>query len=150
MNKVTPFLSYNHDLQEVIDFYSSIFDDAKFSNVRTMPDGKVMTATFNIGGQEFNVMNGGPHFVFSDAISLFITVDTQEEVDMYWEKLSEGGAKSQCGWLSDKFGLSWQVIPKALGELMSDPDPVKSKNVMDAMMKMTKIDIKQLQEAHDK
>src|SRR5438552_15820411 len=108
-----------------------------------------MSATFQLDGQEFMALNGGPQFKFTEAISFFVNCETQEEVDDLWEKLSEGGEKSRCGWLKDKYGLSWQVIPSLLGKLLNDPDPVKSKNVMDAMMQMGKIEIKKLQEAYD-
>jgi predicted 3-demethylubiquinone-9 3-methyltransferase (glyoxalase superfamily) len=108
-----------------------------------------MTGTFMLDGQEFYALNGGPHFKFTEAISLFIKCETQEEVDMFWEKLSEGGQKSRCGWLKDKFGLSWQVVPNILGELLGDKDPKKSNRVMTAMMQMDKIDIAKLKEAYE-
>ena len=112
------------------------------------PKGKILTATFELEGQMFYALDGGPMFKFTEAISFFVSCKTQEEVDFYWEKLSAGGEKSRCGWLKDKFGLSWQIIPDALGKLMGDPDPNKSKRVMDAMMKMGKIEINKLEEAH--
>ena len=108
-----------------------------------------MSATFQLEGQEFMAFNGGPHFTFAEGFSLFVNCETQEEVDELWEKLSEGGEKGQCGWLKDKFGVSWQIIPTALGELLSDPDPVKSKRVMEAMLQMGKIDIASLRRAHE-
>ena len=113
------------------------------------PAGKVITAAFELHGQQFTVLNGGPHFKFTEAISFFVNCETQAEVDELWEKLSEGGSKSQCGWLKDKFGLSWQIIPSALTKLMGDQDPAKAQRVMQAMLKMTKIDIAALQRAYD-
>jgi len=112
------------------------------------PKGSVMSATFELEGQEFHALNGGPHFKFTPAISFFVKCTTQDEVDMYWEKLSAGGEKSQCGWLQDKFGLSWQIIPTVLGEMLGDKDAAKAARVMTAMLKMTKIDIKALQLAY--
>ena len=144
MNKVTPFLWYDGKAEEATNFYVSIFKNAKV--IRVSPMG----TTFEIDGQLFHTLNGGPMFKFNEAISLYINCETQEEVDELWEKLSEGGEKSRCGWLKDKYGLSWQVIPTALGKLMSDSNPVKSKNVVNAMMQMGKIEIKKLQEAYDK
>jgi predicted 3-demethylubiquinone-9 3-methyltransferase (glyoxalase superfamily) len=108
-----------------------------------------MTGTFHLDGQDFMALNGGPHFKFTEAISLFVNCETQQEVDELWEKLSEGGAKSQCGWLKDKYGLSWQIVPKVLGELLNDKDPEKSKRVMEALLKMTKLDIKTLKRAYE-
>ena len=153
MPKITPFLWFDNNAEEAIQFYTSIFNNSKIGNVTRYgdagpgPKGSVMTATFEIEGQQFMVLNGGPHFKFTEAISLFVSVDTQQEVDELWEKLSAGGQKSQCGWLKDKFGLSWQIIPKALGELLGDKDPCKSQNVMKAMLHMDKIDIARLKEA---
>ena len=120
----------------------------RYGESETDGQGKVMTATFEIEGQEFMALNGGPHYQFTPAISLFVSCVTQEEVDELWNKLSAGGEESQCGWLKDKFGLSWQIIPTALGELMSDPNPVKAQRVMQAMLQMGKIDIAKLREAH--
>ena len=153
MPKITPFLWFDNNAEEAIQFYTSIFNNSKIGNVTRYgdagpgPKGSVMTATFEIEGQQFMVLNGGPHFKFTEAISLFVSVDTQQEVDELWEKLSAGGQKSQCGWLKDKFGLSWQIIPKALGELLGDKDPRKSQNVMKAMLHMDKIDIARLKDA---
>jgi predicted 3-demethylubiquinone-9 3-methyltransferase (glyoxalase superfamily) len=150
MQKITPFLWFNGNIEEAMDHYTSIFKNSKINNVHRVggPKGKMLTATFNLEGQEFMALDGGPMFKFNEAISFFVSCKTQEEVDYFWDKLSEGGEKSRCGWLKDKFGLSWQIIPTALGELMGGPDPVKSKRVMDAMMKMGKIEISKLQEAH--
>ncbi len=150
--KITPFLWFNGNIKEAIDFYTSVFKNTKVGSINQLPgpDGKIMTATFTIEGQSFMALDGGPHFSFTPAISFFIRCKTQEEVDDLWDKLSEGGVKERCGWLRDQFGLSWQVIPDALGQLMGDPNPVKSKNVMNAMMQMDKIIIKDLQAAYDK
>jgi predicted 3-demethylubiquinone-9 3-methyltransferase (glyoxalase superfamily) len=139
-----------------MNFYTSVFKNSKIGNVSRYgdagpgPKGTVMSATFQLNGQDFMALNGGPVFSFTPAISLFVSCETQEEVDGLWEKLSEGGEKQKCGWLKDKYGLSWQIIPAALGKLLGDKDPNKSKNVMEAMLKMTKIDIKALQQAYDK
>jgi len=151
--KITPFLWFNNNAEEAMNFYASIFKNAKFDILSRWgdngmgPKGSVMSATFELEGQRFMALNGGPMFAFTEAISFFINCDTQEEVDMFWDKLSAGGAKSRCGWLKDKFGLSWQVIPKALGELMGSKDPAVSKRVMQAMMQMDKIIIADLQKA---
>src|SRR6202521_2875437 len=149
MPKVTPFLWFNHEAEEAMKFYVSIFKDSKIKNVtRNGPEGKVMSVSFELEGQEFHALNGGPQFKFTEAISLFVSCETQDEVDVLWEKLSTGGEKSRCGWLKDKFGLSWQIIPTALGELMVDKDPEKAKRVMDAMMQMSKIEIAGLKKAY--
>ena len=151
--KITPFLWFNNNAEEAMNFYASIFKNAKFDILSRWgdngmgPKGSVMSATFELEGQRFMALNGGPMFAFTEAISFFINCDTQEEVDMFWDKLSEGGAKSRCGWLKDKFGLSWQVIPKTLGELLGSKDPATSKRVMQAMMQMDKIIIADLQKA---
>ena len=148
--KIVPFLWFNGNVKEALDFYTSVFQHATIKNMNQMPDGKIMTASFQIEGLEFMALDGGPHFTFSPAISFFVKCKTQEEVDELWEKLSEGGTKDRCGWLKDPFGVSWQIIPDALGQLMGSPNPVKARNVMQAMMQMNKIDIKGLQEAYDK
>jgi predicted 3-demethylubiquinone-9 3-methyltransferase (glyoxalase superfamily) len=148
MKKVTPFLWFDHQAEEAMNFYVSVFKNSKVLNVHRA-DGRVMTVTFELDGQQFIALNAGPHYKFTEAISFFINCETQEEVDTFWERLSEGGEKSQCGWLKDKWGLSWQVVPKALTRLMGDPDPVKSKAVLDAMLKMKKIVIADLQQAYD-
>jgi len=153
MPKITPFLWFDNNAEEAIKFYTSIFKNSKVGDITRYGDagpgqkGSVMTATFEIEGQKFMVLNGGPHFKFTEAVSMFVSVDTQQEVDELWEKLSAGGQKSRCGWLKDKFGLSWQIIPKALGELLGDKDPRKSQCVMKAMLQMDKIDIARLKEA---
>lgn len=154
MPKITPFLWFDNNAEEAIKFYTSIFKNSKVGNITRYgdggpgPKGSVMSATFELEGQPFMVLNGGPHFKFTEAISMFVSVDTQQEVDELWEKLSVGGQKSRCGWLKDKFGLSWQIIPKALGELLGDRDPRKSQSVMQAMLQMDKIDIKRLKDAY--
>lgn len=143
MKKVTPFLWYDGKAQEAAEFYTSIFKNSKIVSSNTM------SATFQIDGCEFIAFNGGPHFKFNESISLFIDCNTQEEVDELWSKLSKGGSESRCGWLKDKYGLSWQVVPSILGKLLGDKDPVKAKRVMDAMLKMSKINIKALQDAYE-
>ena len=154
MQKITPFLWFDNQAEEAINFYTSIFKNSKIVNVSRYgdagpgPKGTVMTATMQIEGQEFMVLNGGPQYKFTEAISFFVNCKTQEEVDTLWTKLSEGGEEGPCGWLKDKFGVSWQIIPTALGELLGDPDPVKAQNVMRAMLQMKKIDISKLKEAH--
>ncbi len=155
MQKITPFLWFDGNAEEAMNFYVSIFKNAKTGNISRYgdggpgPKGSVMSATFQLEGQEFFALNGGPMFRFSPAISFLVDCKTQEEVDELWEKLSEGGEKQRCGWLKDKFGLSWQIIPSELGKLMNDPDPAKSQRVMQAMMQMDKIDIAGLQRAYE-
>jgi len=155
MQKITPFLWFDDKAEEAMNFYVSIFKNSKRGRISRYgeagpgPKGTVMVATFQLEGQDFIALNGGPHFKFTEAISLVVNCESQDEVDAFWEKLSEGGSKGQCGWLKDKYGLSWQVVPTALGKLMSDPDPEKSKRVMTAMLKMTKMDIQGLQQAYD-
>ncbi len=153
MKKITPFLWFDGRAEEAMKFYTSIFKDSKAGKIRyygkggPAPDGSVMSASFEINGQEFIAFNGGPMFSFTPAISLFVNCISQEEVDEYWEKLSEGGQKQRCGWLLDKFGLSWQIVPEILGQLLEDKDPEKAKNVMNAMMQMDKLDIAKLKQA---
>jgi len=155
MQKITPFLWFDDKAEEAMNFYVSIFKNSKRGRISRYgeagpgPKGTVMVATFQLEGQDFMALNGGPHFKFTEAISLVVNCESQDEVDAFWEKLSEGGSKGQCGWLKDKYGLSWQVVPTALGKLMSDPNPEKSKRVMTAMLKMTKMDIQGLQQAYD-
>jgi predicted 3-demethylubiquinone-9 3-methyltransferase (glyoxalase superfamily) len=140
VQKITPFLWFDNNAEEAMNFYVSIFKNSKILNLVRYgeagpgPKGTVMTGTFELDGQQFMALNGGPHFKFTEAISLFINCETQEEVDWFWEKLSEGGEKSRCGWLKDKYGLSWQVVPSALGQMLHDKDPEKSKRVMQAML----------------
>jgi predicted 3-demethylubiquinone-9 3-methyltransferase (glyoxalase superfamily) len=148
MQKIVPFLWFNNNLEEAINFYTSIFKDSTVSNIRRYNDGAVITASFKLCGQEFMALNGGPQFIFSEAVSFFVKCETQEEVDTLWDQLTDGGTEQRCGWLKDRFGLSWQIIPNALGELMGDKDPKKAQSVMQAMLQMDKIDIKKLREAH--
>ena len=160
MPKITPFLWFDNSAEEAMKFYTSIFKNSKIGSVSRYdeegskaagrPKGSVMTASFQLEGQEFIALNGGPVFQFTEAISFVVNCETQAEVDYYWEKLTEGGAESQCGWLKDKFGLSWQIVPTILSKLLSDPDPQKSKKVMHAMLQMKKIDIAKLKEASEK
>jgi len=155
MQKITPFLWFNDNAEEAVNFYVSIFRNSRIVSVSRYPEGtpgpvgKVMTATFQLEGQEFIALNGGPEFKFNEAISFFVNCETQEEVDRLWDKLSEGGEKGQCGWLKDKYGVSWQIVPTALGQLLGDKDPQKSHNVMQAMLQMTKIDIETLRRAYE-
>lgn len=155
MQKINPFLWFNHNAEEAMNFYVSIFPNSKVLSVNRYGDagpgakGSVMTAAFELQGQEFVAMNGGPQFTFSPAVSFVVHCENQEEVDKYWDRLSEGGQIRQCGWLKDKYGLTWQVVPNALIELLQDKDAAKSQRVMKAMMQMTKIDIPRLQEAAD-
>ena len=155
MQKITPFLWFNDNAEEAMNFYISIFKNSKVLNVARYgeagpgPNGTVMTATFQLDGQEFVALNGGPHFKFTEAISFVVYCETQEEVDKFWEKLSEGGEKSRCRWLKDKYGLSWQIVPTVLAELYQDKDAEKTKRVMEAMLKMDKLDIKTLKQAYD-
>jgi len=147
MPTITPFLWFDSQAEEAMNHYLSIFKNSKVLSVNRA-DGKVLTVTFELEGQKFMALNGGPHFKFTEAISLFVNCETQQEVDEMWEKLSQGGEKGRCGWLKDRFGLWWQIIPSALGKLMNDPDPRKSQAVFQAMMKMNKIVIKDLERAH--
>ena len=153
MQKIVPFLWFDDQAEEAMNFYVSIFKNSKVISVSRYgeagpgPKGTVMSATFQLDGQRFMALNGGPLFSFSPAISFFVNCETQEAVDELWEKLSAGGKKERCGWLKDKFGVSWQIIPTALGKLLSDPDPARSKRVMQAMLQMQKIDIEGLENA---
>ena len=153
MQKITPFLWFDSQAEEAMNFYISIFKDSKVINVTRYgeagpgPKGSVMSATFELNGQEFYALNGGPVFSFTPAVSFFIHCETQQEVDHFWDKLSEGGRTDRCGWLQDKYGLSWQVVPNILGELLQGKDAAKSKRVMEAMLKMAKLDIAILEEA---
>ncbi len=155
MQKITTFLWFDNQAEEAINFYISLFKNSKivsmsrYGDAGPGPKGTVMSATFQLDGQEFMALNGGPEFKFTEAISLYVSCKTQAEVDDLWAKLSAGGEESQCGWLKDKYGLSWQIIPDLLGKLLGDPDPVKSQNVMKAMLQMKKIDSAKLQQAYD-
>ena len=145
MTSITPFLWFDNNLPQAVAFYKSVFPNAK---VETVND---FMATFELEGQKFNALHGGPQFKFNEAVSFFISVESQEEVDYFWNRLTaDGGVESKCGWLKDKFGLSWQVVPKALGEMMKSGTPAQSQKVMEAMMKMVKLDIATLKQAYDK
>jgi predicted 3-demethylubiquinone-9 3-methyltransferase (glyoxalase superfamily) len=148
MPKITPFLWFNDQAEEAMNHYISIFKNGKAVGVHRV-DGKVLAVTFELDGQRIMGLNGGPQFKFTEAVSLFVDCETQQEVDELWEKLCAGGEPGRCGWLKDKYGLSWQIIPKALMKLMSDPDPEKSQAVMRAMFKMSKIIIADLQRAYE-
>jgi predicted 3-demethylubiquinone-9 3-methyltransferase (glyoxalase superfamily) len=155
MHKITPFLWFDDKAEEAMNFYVSIFKNSKVGSVTRYgdagpgPKGTVMSATFQLDGQDFFALNGGPLFKFTEAISFFVNCETQEEIDELWEKLTAGGgAPQRCGWLKDKYGLSWQIIPKVLGEMLGDKDPHRSQRVMQAMLQMNKIDIQQLKEAY--
>ena len=155
LQPITPFLWFDSQAEEAANFYTSIFPNSKIVKVVRYgpagpgPAGSVMTVEFQLQGQSFVALNGGPRFKFTEAISFVANCQTQEEVDAYWEKLSAGGAEVACGWLKDKFGLSWQIVPTALPKLLSDPDPARSGRVMKAMLTMKKLDIRALQRAYD-
>lgn len=156
MQKITPFLWFDNQAEEAISFYISIFKGSKIGKVsrygKTFPDkeGQVMSATFELFGQEFMALNGGPLFRFNESVSFFVHCEDQREVDYYWERLTaDGGQESRCGWLKDRFGLSWQVVPNALAEMLSDKDPEKAGRVLQSMLTMSKIDIKELQRARE-
>ena len=142
MHKITPFLWFDGRAEEAANFYVSIFKNAKIESASPM------SVTFELEGQKFYALNGGPEYAFTPAISFFVSCETQQEIDNYWDRLAEGGAVQQCGWLTDKFGLTWQIVPSVLFPLLQDKDPKKSTRVMQAMMKMVKLDIAQLQQAH--
>jgi predicted 3-demethylubiquinone-9 3-methyltransferase (glyoxalase superfamily) len=155
LQKITPHLWFDTQAEEAANFYTSIFEDSRvvsltrYGETGPGPAGSVMTVKFQLEGQEFIALNGGPHFKFNEAISFFVDCETQEEVDELWESLSEGGEEQQCGWLKDRYGVSWQIIPTALGELLQDGDAERANRVMQAMLQMIKIDIRGLQEAYD-
>jgi predicted 3-demethylubiquinone-9 3-methyltransferase (glyoxalase superfamily) len=155
MQKITPFLWFDHEAEEAMKFYVSIFKNSKILSMTRYgeggpgPAGELMTGNFQLEGQEFMALNGGPDHKFTEAISFFVDCKTQEEVDDLWNKLTAGGEEGPCGWLKDKFGVSWQIIPTVLGELLGDPDPAKSQRVMQAMLQMKKIDIRVLQQAYE-
>jgi predicted 3-demethylubiquinone-9 3-methyltransferase (glyoxalase superfamily) len=152
--KITTYLWFDNQAEEAANHYIKIFENSKILNTARYgeagpgPKGGVMTVTFQLEGQEFIALNGGPHFKFTEAISLLVSCETQKEVDELWSKLSAGGAEGQCGWLKDKYGLSWQIIPTALFKLLQDPAPEKAKRVMDAMLQMKKIDVARLEQAY--
>jgi predicted 3-demethylubiquinone-9 3-methyltransferase (glyoxalase superfamily) len=155
MQKIKTFLTFNDRAEEAVELYTSVFEDSKITGTTRYGEagpgapGSLMTATFELFGQEFIALNGGESFTFSQGISLLVTCESQEEVDRYWERLSEGGEPGPCGWLTDKFGVSWQVVPRVLGEMLSDPDREKANRVMQAMLQMGKIEIDELQRAYD-
>jgi predicted 3-demethylubiquinone-9 3-methyltransferase (glyoxalase superfamily) len=154
-NKITTFLTYVDQAEEAVAFYTSIFpksrivSETRYGKAGPGPEGSLMSATFELAGQEFMALNGGPSFSFAQGFSLYVDCETQEEVDELWERLSEGGEKGPCGWLTDKFGVSWQIIPRALPELLGDEDPEKVQRVMNAMLQMGKIDIAGLRRAYE-
>ena len=159
MQRITPFLWYDDKAEEAANFYVAIFKNSKIGSITRYdeegskaagrPKGTVMTIEFQLDGQEFVALNGGPHFKFMEAVSFVVNCETQEEVDGFWQKLSEGGEEVQCGWLKDKYGLSWQVVPTVLTELLQDKDPAKAQRVMKAMLQMKKIDIQKLRQAYE-
>jgi predicted 3-demethylubiquinone-9 3-methyltransferase (glyoxalase superfamily) len=153
--KITTFLTYEDRADEAVAFYTSIFPDSRIVSISRYgeagpgPEGTLMTATFELAGQEFIALNGGSSFTFAQGISLYVDCETQDEVDELWEKLSEGGEKGPCGWLTDKFGVSWQIVPRALSEMLADADPERSQRVMRAMLQMGKIEIEGLRRAYE-
>lgn len=153
MSKITPFLWFDNNLGEAIEFYTSVFKNSNVDNMVTYNDvsegpvTKVTTATFELEGQKFMGLNGGPMFKFTEAVSFFVNCNDQAEIDYYWERLTEGGQESRCGWLKDKFGLSWQIVPHNLGQLLNNSDPKKAKKAMDAMMQMSKLNMAVLEKA---
>ncbi len=159
MQKITPCLWFDHQAEEAVNFYVSIFKNSQVGHVTRYgdegakmsgrPKGSVMTVTFELDGQEFMALNGGPHFTFTEAVSFIINCGSQGEVDELWEKLSEGGEKGPCGWVKDRYGLSWQIVPTVLSEMMQDPDPEKTNRVMGAIGQMKKLNIKRLQEVYE-
>ena len=159
MQKITPCLWFDDKVEEAVNFYVSTFKNSKVGSIARYgeagakvsgrPKGSVMTVTFELEGQEFLALNGGPHFKFSEAISFMVNCETQEKIDEMWEKLSAGGEKGQCGWLKDKYGLSWQIVPPVLGEMLQDKNSAKSERVMKAMLQMHKLDIKTLRQAYE-
>ena len=155
MQKITTFLTFDGRAEEAVDFYVSIFEDSRilssnrYGDAGPAPAGTFMSASFELAGQPFIALNGGPSFTFSQGISLFVSCESQEEVDRFWERLSEGGEKGPCGWLTDKFGVSWQVIPRALGERLGGADREGANRVMEAMLQMSKIEIEGLRRAYE-
>jgi predicted 3-demethylubiquinone-9 3-methyltransferase (glyoxalase superfamily) len=150
MSKITPFLWFDTQAEEAMHFYASVFKNAKVGEVSRGPDGKAFTVNFQLEGQDFIALNAGPIFKFNEAISMFVRCEDQAEVDYYWEKLTaDGGEESMCGWLKDKYGLSWQIVPNALGDYIGGPDPVRAGRAMQAMLKMQKLDIAKLKQAYE-
>ncbi len=149
MKKITPFLWFDTQAEEAMNFYVSLFKNSKVKDISRGPDGRAFIVSFELDGQEFMGLNAGPQFKFNEAVSMYVDCEDQAEVDHFWNALTaDGGEESQCGWLKDKYGLSWQIVPKQLTELMGDPDPEKSQRVMDAMLKMQKIIVADLQKAY--
>ncbi len=155
MQKITPFLWFDNSAEEAMNFYTSIFKNSKIVSITRYGDeipgmkGRVLTGVFELEGQRFMALDGGPQFNFTQGVSFYVSCDTQKEIDELWSKLSEGGKEIQCGWVTDKYGLPWQIIPPILGRLLSDKDPKKAKRVMQAMLKMVKIDIEGLKKAYE-
>ncbi|MGW0198850.1 VOC family protein [Nonomuraea sp. NPDC003201] len=147
MQKITTFLWFHDQAEEAAGFYTSLFKDSRVLEVTPGPTGSAMVVTFELAGQRFIALNGGPEFTFTEAVSLYVDCDSQEEVDELWARLTEGGEESQCGWLKDKYGLSWQIIPRRLQELIGDPDPERAQRAVKAMMGMGKIDVQGLEDA---
>jgi len=153
--KITPCLWFDRNAEEAVNHYISIFKNSRiislsrYGETGPLPRGTALTVTFELEGQRFQALNGGPYFKFTETISLSVSCGTQAELDGFWERLSEGGEQGQCGWLKDKFGLSWQIIPTALGQLLGDPDPKRANQALQAMLKMTKLDVAELQRAAD-
>lgn len=148
MNKIATCLWFDGQAEEAAQYYTSVFKNAKIHDVSHTPDGSVLVVTFELEGQQFIGLNGGPQFPFTEAISISVSCESQQEVDELWETLTDGGEEGPCGWLKDKYGLSWQIVPTALPALLNDPDPAKAQRVMEAMRTMKKIDVQALQEAH--
>ena len=155
MSKITPFLWFDTQAEEAAKFYTAVFPNSKITNTNyygdggPMAKGTALTVSFELNGLEFTALNAGPIFKFTEAVSFYIHCKDQQEIDYYWDKLTEGGQPSQCGWLKDKYGLSWQVVPEQLGKMLSDKDRAKAQRAMNAMMKMTKLDLPALQKAFD-
>ncbi|SRR5579884_211400 len=155
MQRITPFLWFDREAEEAMSFYTSVFRNSRIVSVNRYgeagpgPKGTVMTGTFELEGQRFMALNGGPQFTFTGAISFLVSCETQDEADRLWERLSEGGEKGRCGWLKDKFGVSWQIVPTVLGEMLADTDAGRSQRVMRAMLQMDKIDIEALRRAYE-
>jgi predicted 3-demethylubiquinone-9 3-methyltransferase (glyoxalase superfamily) len=153
MHEITPFLGFDTEGEDAANFYTSVFPNSKilavsrYGSAGPRPEGSVMTVSFELNGQKFVALNGGPQFTFSEAVSFQVSCEGQDEVDTFWSKLSEGGEEGPCGWLKDKFGLSWQIVPTALPALLGDPDPERARRAMQAMLKMTKIEIGELERA---
>jgi predicted 3-demethylubiquinone-9 3-methyltransferase (glyoxalase superfamily) len=155
LQRITPFLWFDRDAEDAARFYTSIFGNSKivslsrYGDAGPGPEGSVMVVVFELAGQRFMALNGGPQFKFTEAVSFLVDCETQRDVDELWSRLSDGGATGRCGWLKDKFGLSWQIVPTALGRMMADKDPAKSRRVMEAMLQMDKLDIARLQQAYN-